>query len=330
VATQRVFVDGHHGTVGLRIREWLANRRDLELLELDDARRKDPAAKRALANAADVVVLCLPDDAAREAVAALENPATRVVDASTAHRVAEGWTYGLPELGPAQRDALAASRRISSPGCWPVTVILGVRPLVEAGLVAADAPITVHGVSGYTGGGRSLIERWEDRERGLLALPFEAPYALDRVHKHVPEITRYARLAREPQFVPSVGPFATGMRVEIPLHASLLARGAGGKAPGGKAPGGKAIWEVLATRYAGEPFVRVAPYTEEIPVDERRYDPRACNDTNRFELHVVPNPAGHVLLVGLLDNLGKGAAGTAVQNVNLALGRPEAEGLRGW
>jgi N-acetyl-gamma-glutamyl-phosphate reductase len=320
MARSRVFIDGHHGTVGLRIREWLAGRRDLELLEIDEAQRKDPAAKRTLANAADVVVLCLPDDAAREAVASIENPETRVIDASTAHRVAEGWTYGLPELGPAQRTALGASRRISSPGCWPVTVILGLRPLVEARLLPADAPITVHGVSGYTGGGRSLIERWEDRERGLLALPFEAPYALDRMHKHLPEMTRHAGLAREPQFVPAVGPFATGMRVEIPLHASVLARGAGGKA----------IWDTLATRYAGEPFVRVAPYVEEIPVDERRFDPRACNDTNRFELHVVPNPAGHVLLVGLLDNLGKGAAGTAVQNVNLALGRPENEGLAGW
>jgi len=179
------------------------------------------------------------------------------------------------------------------------------------------APLSVHALSGYTGGGRTLIERWEDPERALLRLPFEAPYALDREHKHVPEMTRWSGLVREPQFVPAVGPFPTGMRVLIPLHAGVLARGASGKA----------VWEALAARYAGEPFVRVGPYAEELPQDERRFDPRACNDTNRVELHVVPNPGGHVLLVGLLDNLGKGAAGSAIQNLNLALGRPETEGL---
>jgi N-acetyl-gamma-glutamyl-phosphate reductase len=314
----RVFVDGHHGTVGLRIREWLADRRDLALLEIDPARRKDEDARRAVLSEADLVVLCLPDDAARETATWLAGSATRIVDGSTAHRVAEGWAYGLPELAPAQRAAVAASRRVSSPGCWPTAVVLGLRPLVDAGLLPADAPITIHGVSGYTGGGRPLIERWEDPAGGRLALPFEAPYALDRVHKHMPEMTRYAGLAREPQFVPAVGPFATGMRVEIPLHASLLARGASAKA----------IWEALAARYANEPFVRVGPFDESIPQDERRYDPRACNDTNRIALHVVPNPAGHALLVALLDNLGKGAAGAAIQNLNLMLGLGETAGLR--
>jgi len=318
MARPRVFIDGHVGTTGLRIREWLAGREDLELLAIDEAARKDEAARRALLNRADLVVLCLPDDAAREAVGWIESPTTRVVDASTAHRVAPGWTFGLPEVSPAQRAAVAASRRVSNPGCYPVSVILGLRPLIEAGLLPADAPVTVHALSGYTGGGRSLIERWEDPERALLRLPFEAPYALDRVHKHVPEMTKYAGLAHEPFFVPAVGPFATGMRVEIPLHASLLPPGASAKA----------IWELLATRYAGEPFVRVAPFEESLGSDERRYDPLACNGTNRVELHVAPNPLGHVLLVGLLDNLGKGAAGCAIQNLNLMLGLGETTGLQ--
>jgi len=318
MARPRVFIDGHVGTTGLRIREWLAGREDLELLAIDEAARKDEAARRALLNRADLVVLCLPDDAAREAVGWIESPTTRVVDASTAHRVAPDWTFGLPEVSPAQRAAVAASRRVSNPGCYPVSVILGLRPLIEAGLLPADAPVTVHALSGYTGGGRSLIERWEDPERALLRLPFEAPYALDRVHKHVPEMTKYAGLAHEPFFVPAVGPFATGMRVEIPLHASLLPPGASAKA----------IWELLATRYAGEPFVRVAPFEESLGSDERRYDPLACNGTNRVELHVAPNPLGHVLLVGLLDNLGKGAAGCAIQNLNLMLGLGETTGLQ--
>jgi len=318
MARPRVFIDGHVGTTGLRIREWIAGRDDLELLAIDEAARKDEATRRALANEADLVVLCLPDDAAREAVEWIENPATRVVDASTAHRVAPGWTYGLPEISARQREAVAGSRRVANPGCYPVSTILGLRPLVESGLLPADAPLTVHALSGYTGGGRSLIERWEDPERALLRLPFEAPYALDRVHKHVPEMTRYAGLVHEPYFVPAVGPFATGMRVEIPLHAGVLARGASAKA----------IFELLAARYADEPFVRVAPFEESLGPDERRYDPLACNGTNRVELHVAPHPSGHVLLVGLLDNLGKGAAGSAIQNLNLMLGLGETTGLR--
>jgi len=318
MARPSVFIDGHVGTTGLRIREWLAGREDLALLAIPEASRKDEGARRTLLNQADLVVLCLPDDAAREAVSWIENPTTRVVDASTAHRVAPGWTFGLPEISPVQRAAVAGSRRVANPGCYPISVILGLRPLLEAGLVPAHAPITVHALSGYTGGGRSLVERWEDPERALLRLPFEAPYALDRVHKHVPEMTKYTGLAHEPFFVPAVGPFATGMRVEIPLHASALAPGASPKA----------LWETLARRYADEPFVRVAPFVESLGPDERRFDPLACNGTNRVELHVVPNPAGHVLLVGLLDNLGKGAAGCAIQNLNLMLGLGETTGLR--
>jgi N-acetyl-gamma-glutamyl-phosphate reductase len=317
VALPKVFIDGHAGTTGLRIRDWLADRRDLELVVIDEARRKDPAARAALANQVDAVVLCLPDAAAREAVAAITSPTTRVIDASTAHRVSPGWVYGLPELEPAQRARISAARRVSNPGCYASAVVLALRPLVDAGLLPTAAPLAVHALSGYSGGGRELCEKWEDPNRGLLTLPFEAPYALERVHKHVPEMVEYARLEREPVFVPAVGPFRCGMRVEIPLHASLLAPGASGKR----------VWEALATRYHDERFVRVQPYTEPPAFDERSLDPRRCNDTNRLELYVSPHPSGHLLLVALLDNLGKGASGVAIQNLNLVLGLAEETGL---
>jgi N-acetyl-gamma-glutamyl-phosphate reductase len=241
----------------------------------------------------------------------------RLVDASTAHRVDPAWTYGMPELAPGQRDAIRGAARVSNPGCWPTGFLLLLRPLLDAGLVGRSAPIAVHGLSGYSGGGRSLIEKWEDPQGRLLDLVYEAPYSLERVHKHLPEMQRHAGLAREPQFVPAVGPFRCGMRVQIPLHADLLARGASGKS----------VWEALALRYRGEPFVRVAAYAESTAVGERSLDPQAANDTNRIDLHVQPHPSGHVLLVAILDNLGKGAAGAAIQNLNLMLGIDESRGL---
>jgi len=315
----RIFVDGDAGTTGLRIREWLADRDDLERVGLPEALRKDPRARRDALNGADLVVLCLPDAAAREAVDWIERPEVRVLDASTAHRVAAGWVYGLPELGPGQREALAGARRVANPGCYPIGPILFLRPLVEAGLLPATAPLSVHGLSGYSGGGRALIERWEDPGRALLGLPHDAPYALERIHKHVPEITVYAGLAQPPQFLPAVGPFRCGMRVSLPLHASLLASGA--------TP--KRVWDVLADRYRDEPFVRVAPLADPPATDEHSLDPRALNDTNAVELAVLANAAGHLLLVARLDNLGKGAAGSAIQNLNLMLGLGEGTGLRG-
>ena len=317
----RVYVDGHVGTTGLRIRDWLSCRPDLQLLSLPEASRKDPAARRACVEEADAAVLCLPDDAAREAAAWAAAAGTRVVDASTAHRVADGWTYGLPELGPGRRARIARAARVSNPGCYPSAFVLLVRPLVDAGLLAPDAPLSIHALSGYSGGGRALIDRWEAPENGLGNLPFEAPYALDRVHKHAPEMTRYAGLAREPQFVPAVGPFRCGMRVQVPLPAGLLeaATAAGGGA-------GARMYEALAARYAGESFVRVAPCPARAP-DERGLDPRGCNDTNRMDLHVYSHPSGHVLLTAILDNLGKGASGAAIQNLNLMLGFDEGAGL---
>jgi N-acetyl-gamma-glutamyl-phosphate reductase len=316
--TRRVFIDGQAGTTGLRIREWLAGREDLALVAIDEARRKDPAARAAAIASAELVVLCLPDEAAREAVTAAAGASTRILDASSAHRVADGWTFGLPELAPGQRARIAAAERVSNTGCWSTAVILALRPLVDAGLLPREAPVTVHGVSGYTGGGKTMIARWEDPAAGLRGHPYAAPYALDRIHKHVPEMTRYAGLSKPPHFVPAVGPFRCGMRVEIPLHAAV-------RAPGADA---KAIQDALEARYRGERFVRVLPLAEKLEGDEFSFDPRACNDTNRIELRAVANPAGHVLLVAVLDNLGKGAAGVAIQNLNLMLGLPEERGLR--
>ena len=311
----RVYIDGHVGTTGLRIRDWLRGRGDLEVLDLPETSRKDPAARRERVEEADAAVLCLPDDAAREAAAWAAASGTRVVDASTAHRVAEGWTYGLPELIPGQRARIRGAVRVSNPGCYPTGFVLLVRPLVDAGLLAPDAALSAHALSGYSGGGRALIERWESPGNGLAGLPFEAPYALDRVHKHIPEMARYAGLAREPQFLPAVGPFRCGMRVQVPLPAGV---------PAGD---GDRIHEVLADRYAGEPFVRVAPRPGSADADEWTLDPRACNDANRIDLHVFPHPSGHVLLAAVLDNLGKGASGAAIQNLNLMLGLGEGTGL---
>jgi N-acetyl-gamma-glutamyl-phosphate reductase len=313
----RVFIDGHVGTTGLRIRDWLADRDDLELIEIDESRRKDPAARRECLEAAELAVLCLPDEASAEAAEWLAGSDTRILDASTAHRVDETWTFGLPELNAEQRGAISGATRVSNPGCYPSATIIALRPLIDAGLVRPSAPITVHGLSGYSGGGRSKIEHWEDPANGLVDLPYEAPYALQSRHKHMPEMTLHCGLDHEPQFVPAVGPFACGMRVEVPLHASLLPNGASAKA----------MWESLTERYRGEPFVRVRPMLESRSDDEFTLDPRVCNDTNRVDLQVIDHESGHVLLVAILDNLGKGAAGVAIQNLNLMLGIPEETGL---
>ena len=310
-----VFIDGQAGTTGLRIRDLLGPRRDLHVLEIGEQQRKDPAARRALFERADVALLCLPDDAARESVALCADLDTRVVDASTAHRVADGWVYGLPELEADQRERIAAARFVSNPGCWPTGVLLLLRPLIDAGLIAPDAPIAVHGVFGYTGGGKRMIERWQEPE--LVGLPYEVPYALDCVHKHVPEMTHYSGFASAPQLRPSVAPFDCGMRIEIPLHAALLAGPSAAKR----------IQEALEARYARELFISVLPPSASQSSDEQCFDPRHCNHSNRIELRAIAHPSGHVLLMAVLDNLGKGAAGAAVQNLNLMLGLPEGEGL---
>lgn len=319
MATQhKVFIDGQAGTIGLRLRELLAGRSEIELLEIDEARRKDAGARAELLNGADVSILCLPDDAAREAVAMITNPNARVIDGSTAYRTAPGWVFGVPELAPAQRAAIASAKRVSNPGCYPTCVLLLVRPLIDAGLLPPNAPLVVHALSGYSGGGKSMIERWEDPSTQLLSLPYPAPYALDRRHKHVPEMMHHAGLTAEPVFMPSVGPFRCGMRVEIPLHAALLPAHTSAAS----------IHEALRARYAGERFIDVQLFAEPLDRRERVFDPTAYNGTNQVALRVLPHPAGHVLLIAMLDNLGKGASGAAVQSMNLMLGLAEDAGLR--
>ncbi len=313
----KVFVDGSYGTTGLRIREWLADRDDIEVLSLPEEDRRDVAARKALLAEADLAVLCLPDDAAPEAAAWAGDSGTKVIDASTAHRVAGDWTYGLPEMDSSQREAIREEMNVSNPGCYATGVILGLRPLVEEGLLPEDAPITVHALSGFSGGGKAMIKRWEEPESELNDLPFESPYALERQHKHIPEMTQYSGLSHEPQFVPSVGPFITGMRVEIPLHRAILSGAATAEA----------ISELLAARYADEKFVRVNSIDDSLAYADPAFDPRAANDTNRIDFSILPNELGHVLLIAQFDNLGKGASGSAIQNMNLMLGLPEDAGL---
>lgn len=313
----RVFIDGYAGTIGLRIRELLAGRRDLEVLEIPEAERKDADARRKALNSCDVAILCLPDEASVQAVGLLENPNVRMIDGSTAFRVSDGWVYGLPELGPEQREAIRGARFVSNPGCWPTCVALLTRPLIGAGLLPRDVALSIHGVSGYTGGGKAMIARWESPETGLVGLPFEAPYALDKVHKHIPEMQVHGLLEVAPFFRPSVGAFDRGMRVEIPLHAAQLPDGVDARA----------ITAAYEGHFAGEQYVRVVPSDVSVPTGESALDPRACNGTNRVELRAIQHPRGHVLLVAVLDNLGKGASGAAVQSLNLMLGLPEATGL---
>jgi len=318
----RIFIDGHAGTTGLRIHEWLAARDDLELWTLGEAERKsEPARKEAIAES-DLTVLCLPDEAAALAGLWAKESGDRVIDASSSHRVAENWVYGLPELAGEQRDAIANAQLVSNPGCYPSAFIPLIRPLIDEGILNAEAALAIHGLSGYSGGGKSLIERWEDPEQGRVGLAHEAPYSLARIHKHLPEMHRYTGLAHPPQFIPAVGPFACGMRVEVPIHRSLLQGGVSAEA----------VWQTLCDRYAQERFVEVADFLgveqqASAPLDDFSLDPQALNGTNRLRLHVLPNAAGHLLLVGILDNLGKGASGVAIQSLNLMLGLAEETGL---
>lgn len=314
--TIRVFIDGEAGTTGLQIRERLAGRRDLDVLAIDPARRKDTAARAERLNEADAVILCLPDEAAREAVGLIETKAVRVLDASTAHRVAPGWTYGFPEMAPGQRAAIAASARVSNPGCYPTGFIALVRPLVEAGLVPRDWPVAANAVSGYTGGGRAMIAEFEDEVApNFTRAPYRI-YATSLRHKHVPEMQAHTRLAHAPLFAPAVGRYAQGMIVEVPLPLWAM--------PG--RPTLAAIHAAFTEAYAGERFVEVASPAEAAAV--KTLDPEGLNGTNRMKLFVFGNEAaGQARLVALLDNLGKGASGAAVQNLNLMFGLDEGEGL---
>jgi len=313
----KIYIDGQAGTTALRIRDWLQKRDDLEVVTLPEELRKDSTARKKALRDASLVLLCLPDDAAREAATWLTDSPVRILDASTAHRVSDGWVYGLPEVASGQREQIANAQHVANPGCYSSAVILLIRPLIDAGVISPETPLSIHAVSGYSGGGRSLIERWEDPKRGLMKLPYEAPYSITKFHKHIPEIMRYSGLDSEPYFLPNVGPFRCGMRIEImiPARARL------------KSGTGKAMWEILSARYQGERFVEVETLNDASEADEFSFDPQAFNDTNRVSLRVLPHQSGHILLMARLDNLGKGAAGVAIQNLNLMLGMPEDTGL---
>jgi N-acetyl-gamma-glutamyl-phosphate reductase len=315
----KIYIDGQAGTTALKIRDWLRDRDDLDVLVLPEELRKDASARKNALREATLVVLCLPDEAAREVVSWLADSPVRILDASTAHRVSDGWTYGLPELAPGQREQIANAQRVANPGCYSSAVILLVRPLIDAGVLSPETALSIHALSGYSGGGRSLMDRWEDPKRGLMQLPYEAPYSITKFHKHIPEMMRYGALAVEPYFLPNVGPFRCGMRVEIMIPAK--ARLKSGTA--------KAMWEILSARYQGERYVEVEALSDASEADEFSFDPRAFNETNRISLRVLPHQSGHVLLMARLDNLGKGAAGVAIQNLNLMLGMPEETGLPG-
>jgi N-acetyl-gamma-glutamyl-phosphate reductase len=308
----KVFIDGEAGTTGLQIKQRLEGRGDLALLSIDPARRKEASARAELLNAADLVILCLPDEAAKEAVGLIETPTVKVIDASTAYRTDPAWTYGFPELNPGQRAAVAAAKRVSNPGCYPTGFLALTAPLVRAGLLPADWPVTVDAVSGYSGGGKSMIAEFETRE----TQDNFRIYGLTLAHKHVPEMQKHAGLTHPPLFQPSVGRYAQGMLVEVPLQLWAL--------PGKPSPAD--LHAVLAETYKGERFVEVASLEEAAGL--KGLDPEGLNDTNRLKLFVFGNAqVGQARLVALLDNLGKGASGAAVQNMNLMLGLDEGAGL---
>lgn len=310
----KVFVDGQEGTTGLRIHEVLSARTDIELLRIAPDRRKDPAERARLLDAADVAFLCLPDAAAREAVALVGNPDTCLIDASTAHRTHADWVYGLPELAPGQRAELRASKRIANPGCHASAFVLLMRPLVDDGLLPTLSTVSAHSLTGYSGGGKSMITQYQTAEDARLQAP--RPYALTLAHKHLPEMAAHSRLAAPPLFTPVVANFYQGLAVTVPLHLSQLAPGATAER----------LHAALAARYAGERFVRVLPLADPQTLADGFFDLTACNGSNRAELFVFAN-ATQVLLACRLDNLGKGASGAAVQCMNLHLGLDEGLGL---
>ena len=312
-----VFIDGQAGTTGLQIRDRLLAREDVTLMEIAESSRKDPEERRRYLNEADVVVLCLPDDAAREAVGLISSNHVRVLDASTAYRVAHGWAYGLPELDAHQRENIRDAARVSNPGCYPTGFVLLTRPLVDAGIVPADAHLSCHAISGYSGGGRRLIERYQARRaEHPESLWHVRPYGLDLKHKHLPEMARYSGIGRAPVFSPMVGHFAQGMLTMVPLHTDTLGDGA--------TP--ETVHACLEARYRDEPCVEVVPLRDDETLDAGFLDPLAANGTNRIDLFVYGHDS-QIMLVARLDNLGKGASGAAVQNLNIMTGAEELSGL---
>ncbi len=312
----KVFVDGQEGTTGLQINEYLAKRSDIELLKIDSDKRKDLAERKRLINASDVTFLCLPDDAAKESVSLVDNPNTCMIDASTAHRVNPDWTFGLPELAKDQRAKIKASKRIANPGCHATAFILALRPLVAAGLLPADTQIAANSITGYSGGGKKMIADYEAASASPTQLKAPRSYALGLGHKHLPEMQAYTGLTVAPIFQPIVGPFYKGLAVTAYLHPQQFSKKA--------SPAD--VQKILADYYAGEAFIRVAPFDLDASTEGGFFNVEANNDTNRVDLFVFGNEE-RMLVVGRLDNLGKGASGAAVQAMNVHLGVEESLGL---
>jgi N-acetyl-gamma-glutamyl-phosphate reductase len=309
-----VYVDGQEGTTGLKINNMLAGRADLEVLSIAPDKRKDPAERARLLNEADVSFLCLPDGAAREAQALVTNPKARLIDASTAHRTDPQWAYGLPELSRDHREVIAQSKRVSNPGCHATAFILLARPLMDAGLLPPDTVLSATSITGYSGGGKKMIEAYEAGGNAELDAP--RPYALGLAHKHLPEMTQYSLLSSPPIFMPIVGPFLQGLTVSIPLDLSVL----------GSEVSGESLYNCLTERYERDTFIRVMPLHDPETLAHGFFDTQRCNNTNRADLFVFSNDR-QAILMACLDNLGKGASGAAVQNMNLMLGCEEMAGL---
>ena len=311
--TIKVFVDGQEGTTGLRIHEYLAARPDVEVMRIDADKRKNIHERARLLNAADVAFLCLPDAASREAAGMIQNPHTCLIDASTAHRTVPGWAYGLPELAPGQRAAIRASKRISNPGCHASAFILLLRPLVDAGLVPPDATVAATSITGYSGGGKKMIEQYEAQPTEP-ALTSPRPYGLTLAHKHLPEMAAHTGLTQPPVFQPIVANFYKGLSVSVPLSLAALGTTA------------EALQRAFETHYAGERFIRVMPLRDAATLEGGFFEVQGCNDTNRVDIFVFASDT-QAIVMARLDNLGKGASGAAVQAMNVHLGVDEALGL---
>jgi len=309
-----VYVDGQEGTTGLKINNMLAGRADLEVLSIAPDKRKDHGERARLLNEADVSFLCLPDDAAREAASLVTNPRARLIDASTAHRTNPNWGYGLPELAPRHREVISQSKRVSNPGCHATAFILLARPLMDAGLLPPGLTLSATSLTGYSGGGKNMIEAYEAGGNAELDAP--RPYGLGLTHKHLPEMRLHSRLKTTPIFMPIVGPFLQGLTLSIPLDLSVLGSGVSGKS----------LHNCLTKRYEHETLIRVMPLHDPETLAHGFFDTQRCNNTNRADLFVFANDK-QALLMACLDNLGKGASGAAVQNMNLMLGCEEMDGL---
>lgn len=309
----KVFIDGREGTTGLQIHERLKLRSDIALLEIADQDRKNPLVKKRFLNGADIVILCLPDEAAREAVALVQNDKTKIIDSSTAFRTAEGWTYGIPELNKEQRDMIRQAKRLSNPGCHATGFALALYPLIRKGIVPLDYPVAAHSLTGYSGGGKKLISVYASAGEDLQGPRY---YALHLKHKHVPEMQKITGLKYPPLFTPLVGPFYQGMVVSIPLDSRYLL----------KKMAARDVREILADYYQSEPFVQVIPFESDSFLDKGFLSPLECNRTNRLDLFVFGDDQ-RILVTARLDNLGKGASGAAVQNMNIMLGLEESIGL---